>query len=195
MLSLVGCASNSRNTLLNMGQTETAQLEGFWELPDNTTILEFGECEVGESEMCGQIVAFYGDPYKRDYQNSDVFKAGQRVCGTTVALNLKWDSSEPIFKGNYYSLADGQYYNLALASNQNDVLLAQVYMGTTPDEVIDVAIDTALSGPLSLFDGLALATRATLGRDVLTNTTAWERVQEPRVRCDRPKIKTAWRQK
>ena len=165
-------------------------IEGFWRLENGTSVVEIAPCRVGRKPLCGRLIAFEREPTDRDYLTSDFMSWGQRLCRSEVVTDIEVSRDERVYSGSYYAPHEGTNYNLMLLRKDNDTVEARIYLGASLDEVIDLAIGSALGSAPSLFTSLSFLTRAGVGKELLGETVDWHRVHQPEGRCDRPSIKS-----
>jgi len=122
------------------------------------------------------LVAYKGNPKGRDWLNSDFLSAGRKLCGAKIIQELKYASNQRHFQGRFYDPSNGANYQLILTPAGKEQLKARVYMGTDTGEIVDVALSIALGGGLGVFEGASLITRASIGKEHLSDLDVWHRV-------------------
>jgi uncharacterized protein (DUF2147 family) len=184
LMGLVGCASSPQATYTQ------SSMEGFWQLADGTSIVEISPCAIEAPTLCGRLVKFEGDKNTRDYNTPDIMAWGSRICGSMIISNLTNSTQPHSLTGSLYDPERGERYNLILSQANSNVVQAQSYLGTTGDEIVDVAISALLGSPPSLLDGAYLAIRGSLGKRFLRESEVWHRVRNPDERCDIPELQS-----
>ena len=182
-VSLGACASSPAQTPRSLSADP---LEGYWSLGDREAIIQVKRCGEKAETLCGRLIQFEGNPKRRDYQTSDWSSWGGRLCGANVLVDMSRDPDTGVYNGHFYDHTSGGVYNLMLAGPDVQTVGAMIYHGTSADEFIDVAINSALGSAPDMFDGAYLALRTVAGQELLSETETWRRVAAPGERCDRP---------
>lgn len=159
-------------------------IEGYWHIAAEQSTVFLEPCEASPDKLCGRLVKFVEDPNERDLQNPSLLDWGQKICGSKVIFDLVRTESPTTYAGRFYDPEGGNYLNLLVSVVAENRMDTRLYHGADMDEALNLAVSSAIEGKIPVFDTISLATRATIGKEHLGETMAWQRVQKPNDPCN-----------
>lgn len=107
--------------LAGSGQTGSS-VHGFWETPEDSSIVRLFECRDRPGDLCGEIAWLSPDEPQRDVENPDPELRGRPLVG----LDILWEftrTQENVFEGGeVYNPDDGRTYSGEIRKTGPDTL-------------------------------------------------------------------------
>jgi len=158
---------------------------GYWVLDGSPDIIEFKACKEDATQLCGHLVQFEDTRNKSDSIWPDWLTGEEpEICGIKIVDKLSVTDNYGEFKGYIFDPEEGESYHLLIKSAKTDSLESRIYYGADTDEAVNMGINGALDGGISLFGMVSFATRAVVGEEMLGEDFMWRRVPAPETTCE-----------